>query len=382
MRNNVAFLINSLAGGGAERVVSTLMNHFVDDYDCTLIVFEEDIDYDLDPRIKVVSLNVANSSGLVNFLSLPFLAFKLSRVIKSLEITTLVSFLHRANYVNCLSRLFSKHRIVISERIASSSLYSDNSIASRVSNFLVKSLYPKADLIVSVSHAIKADLERNYQVNAKQVVIYNPYDIEAIRSKSELAVPIEMDNTIVTVGSLSPRKGHLGLIKAFSKLADKSAELVILGVGEQLESLKSLANELGVSSRVRFVGFDSNPYKYLSKAKLFVLNSESEGFPNVLAEALVCNCAVVSTDCLSGPREILAPSTDFTSHLKGSIEHAKYGILVPVGDPDSLLQAIESVYQDPHKLQSMRGLANEAIQTFTLEHISSQYLDVIFEGKN
>ncbi|MFA0441890.1 glycosyltransferase [Vibrio sp. 10N.222.51.C12] len=377
MKNNAAFLINSLAGGGAERVVSTLLNNFIDDYDCTLIVFDKTIDYDLDPRINIVSLDMQSSSGVVNFLLLPILAFKLSKVLKSLDIKVLVSFLHRANYVNCLSKLFSSHKVVISERIASSSLYADGSLLSKVSNFLVKHLYAKADLIISVSHAIKMDLQRNYNISVKQEVIYNPYDIDLIHSKSKELVEIDMKNAVVTVGSLSKRKGHAGLLKAFSLLSCQDTQLVILGVGDQLDTLTALSETYGIASRVTFLGFDSNPYKYLAKAKLFVLNSESEGFPNVLAEALVCGCAAISTDCLSGPREILAPGTDYTHQLKDGVELAKYGVLVPTHRPDMLHDAFESLIRDEDKLHSLRQSAYEAIHTFSIEQIASRYLEVI-----
>jgi glycosyltransferase involved in cell wall biosynthesis len=117
------------------------------------------------------------------------------------------------------------------------------------------------------------------------------------------------------------------LLKAYSKLPNReNYRLIIVGDGPLALPLKVVAQELGISEQVDFVGYDSNPYRYMSRADLFILSSKWEGLANVLIEAMACGCSVVSTDCPYGPREIL--------------EDGKYGVLVPVEGAQELTNAI------------------------------------------
>ncbi len=374
----IVFLINSLDGGGAERVVSTLLNNLVDDYDCYLILLEDKISYELDSRIKIIILNNSSSrNGLIKFLSLPLLGYKLSKIIKEYNFSQVISFLYRSNYINILAKYLSKQKVIISERIAPSSMYADNSPSSKISKYLIKTLYNKADLIIPVSKAIKNDLETNFNIKTKQIVIYNPYDIDNIIKLSQEKINIEIDkeNSIITVGSLGKRKNHSLLINAFSKV-EKNLKLYILGVGGEEQNLKNLTINLGIQDRVIFLGFDNNPYKYLSKCSTFVLSSNSEGFPNVLAEAMICGCSVISTDCLSGPREILAPSSDIALQLKDTIEEEEFGILTPINNENKMIEAIH-VMRSSDKYSHK---AKERVVDFKIEQIIKEYKDVICVG--
>ncbi len=130
------------------------------------------------------------------------------------------------------------------------------------------------------------------------------------------------------MGRLTRQKDFVTLIWAFARLREsRPARLVILGEGEERGALLALADALGIASDIDLPGFVNNPYAYLSRASLFVLSSRWEGLPGVLIEALACGTRVISTDCPSGPREILAEGT--------------YGELVPVADPASLAEAMQ-----------------------------------------
>lgn len=380
MNKRIVILINTLDGGGAERVVSTLLNTFVERYECYLILMENKISYDLDDRIKIIDLGEDPSqSGLSKFLRLPLIAYKLSKVIKKYKFSKVVSFLYRANYVNILAKNISNHEVIISERIAPSSMYADNSFSSKISRFLIRALYNKSDLIIPVSKAIQKDLIENFNIKKDQKVIYNPYDIENItkRSKEDIDIEIIKEKSIVTVGSLNSRKNHAMLISAFSKIDDKDFKLYILGKGEEEQRLKNLVESLGIKNRVVFLGFDNNPYKYLSRCSIFILSSNSEGFPNVVAEALICGCGLISTDCLSGPREILAPKTDIDLELKDEIEIARYGILTPVKNSDKLTESINIMIKDKELLGGYSKKAKIRGNDFNLEKIIKQYEELI-----
>ena len=381
MKNKkVTILINSLDGGGAERVVITLLNNLVEKYECHLILMENKISYEIDKRINIISLDEKiNQCGIVKLIRLPIIAYKLSKIIKKYKFSQVNSFLYRANYVNILAKYLSKHKCIISERIAPSSMYEDNSLSSKISKFLIKNLYNKANKIIPVSKAIENDLIENFGIYIKQEVIYNPYDIEKIEqlSKENVSYIIDRKKSIITVGSLGKRKNHSLLINAFSKIDDKEYKLYILGKGKEESNLKSLVSELRLNERVIFLGFDNNPYKYLSKCGIFVLASNSEGFPNVLAEAMICGCSVISTDCLSGPREILAPNSDLRFQLENNIELSEYGILTPIKNVEKIKEAMNLLIDDESLRNKYQDKAKQRANDFRIEKIIKQYEEII-----
>ena len=147
------------------------------------------------------------------------------------------------------------------------------------------------------------------------------------------------------MGRLIALKGFEDVLLALSKL-DKDIELIVLGTGNDENKLKELVKELNIVSRVHFLGQVKNPFYYISRSHLFILSSSVEGFPNVLVEAMVCRTAIISTDCISGPREILAPSTNHSFQLKKGLEMGEFGILYPVGDVEELQKSILLLLHD------------------------------------
>ena len=135
------------------------------------------------------------------------------------------------------------------------------------------------------------------------------------------------------------------------KKAGVCLELLLLGDGPERADLESTAVGLGLKDSIHFPGMVANPFTYVSKADFLISASESESFSNVIAEALACQTPVISTDCVSGPREILAPDTPTQKKLKrGEIEFAKYGILVPVNDSETMAAAIQNLLINPSML--------------------------------
>jgi glycosyltransferase involved in cell wall biosynthesis len=163
----------------------------------------------------------------------------------------------------------------------------------------------------------------------------------------------------LSVGRLSKEKDYATLLRAFADLQlHPDARLIILGEGSLRDALEELVSTLRLGSRVSMPGFVSNPYAYMARAQLFVLSSQFEGLPGVLIEALACGCQVVSTDCPSGPREI----------LRGG----ELGRLVPVGDVEALRRAIDEALRST----AMR-VDTAHLQPYTEEHSLNAYLDLI-----
>ncbi len=165
---------------------------------------------------------------------------------------------------------------------------------------------------------------------------------------------------IVSVGRLDRLKGFDNLLRAFAIVRQKQVtRLIILGEGEERSALQLLASELKVSDTVDMPGFVDHPERFMSRAAVFALSSRSEGLGVVLIEALACGIPVVSTDCPTGPREILGDSA--------------YGILVPVDDPSALAAAILAKLSDAGDRQSLRERAME----FSEEAAVQKYLALI-----
>jgi glycosyltransferase involved in cell wall biosynthesis len=199
---------------------------------------------------------------------------------------------------------------------------------------------------------------------SKTRVIYNPIISDELKTKA--AQPLDdpwftpgHPPVILAVGRLDPAKDYSGLIKAFSILRQQiDANLMILGEGPERGKLESLAQELGLSDSVRLPGLMMNPFPYMTNADVFVLSSIWEGLPGTLIQAMACGCPVVSTDCPSGPSEIL--------------DGGRYGTLVPVGAPTEMAAGIISALETspPH-------IPDEWLEQFTTQVAVQKYIEAL-----
>jgi len=378
----ILMVTNSLAQGGAERVLSKLLDHYYHDnaFEVELILLEDVIAYPLPEGLKVTILSSlhAEDSSLKKILALPFLAYKLHSYVRKYKPDLILSFIFRADYVNVLASLLHKRPIMVSQRVNASSTYDNSSLNAKINKFLLKALYPKADMVINVSEGTKADLAENFSVNEeKQIVIYNPYEIEKIResAKETTLLKLDKERTIVAVSRFRAIKNVAMIIRAFARL-NKETNLVLVGDGAQKERLKTLAKSLGIDKRVFFVGGQDNPYKFMSKVALYVSASRSEGFPNALIESMICGCAVISTDCPSGPREILAPQSNFRHLLKQGVEYTEYGTLVAVDDEEALYEALDEMLHNKDRREKQLASACKRINDFRQENIIKAYSQV------
>lgn len=263
---------------------------------------------------------------------------------------------------------------------------------------LYRCLLRHVDRIVAVSQQTRGEMIEDYGIHPDRVtVIHNPLDLPAVTAKSrEPLSPHEeklfSGRTILNLGRLTQPKGQWHLIRAFKLVKERfpDTRLVIIGDGELRDYLQGLIDSLGLSGEVILLGFRENPYKYLARATVFAFPSLWEGFPYAPLEAMACGAPVVSSDCDSGPREILAPGIDF-SHRTRSLEHVECGVLVPpcdgtyygAGDPLSgeeriLAAALMELLENETLRESYRVRGLSRAQEFTLERIAPAYADVLF----
>jgi len=332
----LTIFLPTLMGGGAEKVMVTLANEFVErgiDVDLVLAKAQGPYLSQIDQRIMIVDLK---SNKQI------FCLLGLLKYLRKERPSVMLSALSTANIIAVLARLLSRisFRLVISERAVSSVALQDNrSYQARFLPFLMRLAYPLADAVVAVARGVADDLILNFNVNPARVnVVYNPVvTTELIELSGNRCEHESFDepgmSVVLSVGRLTSQKNFNLLIRAFSELSNThNVCLVILGEGELKLELIGLAKALGIASKVYFPGFVLNPFMWMRRASVFVLSSDYEGLPGALIQAMACGTPVVSTDCQSGPSEIL--------------ENGKWGRLVAVDDSKALSKAIMETLVD------------------------------------
>ncbi|MDP9916411.1 glycosyltransferase involved in cell wall biosynthesis [Variovorax boronicumulans] len=355
---DIAIFVPSLNGGGAERVMVILANEFAArGLKVDLIVVKAEGPYlsEISPSVRVVDLKAKRA-----ITSLP--AF--IRYLRKSRPKAMLSALDYANVIATIARTCSmvSMRLIVSERSNLSSALDAKSIRMRILVPLMWWAYRKADGIVAVSIGVAEDLARVLHLPRGRVsVVYNPVVRPELifRSQEPLHHPWLESGAppvILGVGRFHPAKDFPTLIRAFAKVrAECDCRLVILGEGELRTDLERLIQELGLVESVLLPGFAANPYAWMSRAAVFVLSSAWEGLPNALIEAMACGVPVVSTNCPSGPYEIL--------------EGGKWGRLVPVGDKDACAREIKEVLRE-----DFRKNAKSRAMMFSLEESVQGYL--------
>ena len=373
----IAVFIYSLGGGGAERVVSQLIPYLENNgFDVYLVLMNNTCVYPFQTKIKPFFLenSKATENSVLKLLKIPFLAYKYHIFLKKNKINKSFSFLTRPGFISVLTKWFNKKRtIIISERSYSSNQYGSNNLKSWMNNFLIQKLYPKADLIIANSNGNAQDLITNYNVpRYKITTIYNPISLEAI-----FAIEPKKDFfdtnyfNLVSVGRLNRGKNHHLLIKSLEFFKLQKVRLYIFGDGILKDELEKTIQDLKLENYVFLMGFESNIYKYLKAADLFVFSSNHEGFPNVILEAMACELPIVSTNCPSGPNEIFKVNTDYDFSDNVVTD---YGILVPRNNIKKMVEAINHLMQNKKYYQNCKTQVVKRVADFEVNKILEKFV--------
>ncbi|MDA3054207.1 MULTISPECIES: N-acetylgalactosamine-N,N'-diacetylbacillosaminyl-diphospho-undecaprenol 4-alpha-N-acetylgalactosaminyltransferase [unclassified Campylobacter] len=359
----LSVFIYSMAGGGAERVVSNLLPELCKAYEVHLILMNDRIFYEIPNSVQVhfIEKSAPFENGLKKLIKLPFLGLKYKNLCKRLGIDIHFVWMNRPCYVAGFARIFGdKKPLIINECSTPSVLYKEPNLKSKISKFLLRWLYPKADFIYPNSLGNLADLRDNFGINpAKMGVLYNALNLDEIAQKSQESINYEKP-FFLSVGRLDAGKNHELLIRAYAKLKNCDKDLLILGDGVLRESLQNLINELGLENRVKLLGFDNNPYKYMSKCYAFVFVSLFEGFSNALIEALACGKLVISSDHQSGARELLGDD--------------EWGVLVSVNDEEGTIKAMQKAIDEPEFVKIYEKKAKIRAAFFDKKKISKDLI--------
>lgn len=392
-KKKILFLLNSLEHGGTERVVTTLADSIKNKYEVKIYTlfdiktFETNVEHHALLKVK---------NPLLFFPLWPLYSFKLKKIINEEKPDILISFLEFSNLLNITTK--KKIKTIISTRSHVSNVYRRRK-SRLVFVPLIKHFYKNADVLLVNSSSAKNDLVDNFNVDKEKInVIYNPVNIEKVEKLSKESIEREYmqifnkkSTVLVTLGRLGEEKAHRNLIKIINNInPELNIKLAIIGDGILKKELECIIKKWKLEKKVFLLGDKKNPFKYLKNSNIFVFTSFYEGMPNAMLEAMACGLPILSVDCKTGPREILAPETN-TEKLLKTEERAKYGILTPMfdqslnplkekelsGEENIFKKALENLIQKEELRKEYSKKALERIKDFQKEKIVKKFTEFV-----
>ncbi|WP_430460507.1 glycosyltransferase [Thalassolituus sp. LLYu03] len=346
----IGALLGSLNGAGAEKTILTLCTEFARlGHQVDLVTLTAHADYPLPDNLRQIVLSTSNKKK-----ARP----ELTRVTQEGNYDFFVT--SKPEFYDAIQA----KKKVCSVHITPTAWITDPKwrFLKRASKVLRLRRRFRNKQLIALSQGIKDDLVNNLGCRPANIsVIPNPYQIDEIRSQAALDGPLPEGEYIVYVASLNKRKRQQDLIRAFQMMNAQNLKLVLIGKGNDEQRLRSLCDQLGLQDRVQFWGWDANPYRLIRNAQLSMLASEAEGLPRVLVESLIIGTPVVSTDCPSGPKEVL------TGELRP--------YLIKVGDIKGMSAAMTKALTQYPDLSTFDG------NRYAVESVARQYLELAFNGK-
>ncbi|KQM69550.1 group 1 glycosyl transferase [Pedobacter sp. Leaf216] len=362
MDTKLCFVINSLEGGGAERVISNIANKFYSKgYTVTMICLNTaEVKYKMDSGVKIVNLvNRKNGQNFYNRLKYAWLTFyRLISILKREKPACTICFMTSANLWAGLCCLILRLPYLVSERITPD--YTINKY-NKLLQWISFKVYSKSKAIVLPAGEMGKGFKRNklFKTLKNFKTIHNPVN----NFKQATAAMVNQKRFILAVGRLNHQKGFDLLIDAYSRLQHTDVDLLISGVGPEEASLAQQIVALKLEDRVKLIGFKSNLQDYYTQAEVFVLSSRNEGYPNVLVEAMGMGCACVAMDCEFGPSEI--------------INNGINGLLVDKEDVAALSEAIAKILNNNLLRKNISEKAKLINETNSIERISANWEQLI-----
>jgi len=360
----ILLVISSLGPGGAERVISELANTWAAQgvhVGLLTLAMPHDDHYLLSAAVERIAINIIRESHTLrqSLTNNARRCWKIRRAVRIFAPDAVVSFIEQNNVRVLAALMGAGIPVIVSERI--DPRHYDTG---RAFNIARRWLYPFARRIVVQTNNIATDWACSVVSSEKIAVIPN-----AVREMPDTLSILARDPCLIlATGRLNRQKGFDVLLKAFalSGLARRGARLVILGEGTERASLEELARSLDMEQAVSMPGVVRDPESWMARCTFFVMTSRYEGFPNALLEAMSMRCAVISSDCDSGPREM--------------IRHEYNGLLVPVEDVDATALAMKRLFDDADMRERLGDAAMEVRERFSREKIMQQWEDVILSA--
>lgn len=413
---NILLLIPQLSFGGAERVFHDHGRELARaGHTVTECVFDSRAPVDFPTENRLVGLDVpaAGASPLSKLRALRQRVARLRQLKRELQIDVCISHLEGADYLNLLSKGPEKVLLCVHNSKRHDPGFG-GALGWARRRLLMPALYRRADRIVAVSRDLRQEVIDYLGLPARQVLTINNFvELEAVRARAAEALPpaeaalFAHGPVLVVAGRLSKEKNQTGLLPVLAALrraGPAPLRLLLLGDGPLRPLLVTQARALGLrvwdgptaagalpspaaDYDVLLLGFRANPFPYVARAALSLLPSLTEGFPMALCEALACGVAVASTDCPTGPREILAPATPAT-HYAAAPEWAEFGLLLPLLQPGlagqaavaAWVSALTELLASPARRAHYVAQGQRRAQAFGPEPVMAQWEQLLAEG--
>ncbi len=357
-KKKIAFVISSMSAGGAERVVSILCNHLVNRFDIHIIMMcQKPLFYNLHQDITLLYCSKEPSPSK-NFFEALKSNYALSKAIigfiKEHRIDLCIGFMTPNNILATIAAKRCRIPVIISER---NNPYLDTNTLNVFWKTLRRLLYPMANALVVQTEPIKM-FYINFIQSEKLVTIPNPINPDFTPSNTTVK-----ENIVLNVASLTNQKGQDTLIRAFAKTKLSGWKLHIIGEGKNREKLQQLIEKLKMEKHISLLGRYSDVATFYNKSKIFAFSSLYEGFPNALQEAMFFGLACVSTDCATGPAEM--------------IEEGKSGFLVPVGNEVAITERLNLLMENDLLRTSMGQEAQKVMKAYEIDEILGKWIRII-----
>ena len=350
----------AMDGGGVEKniiIVTNYLSKFIKNI--SLITFDRKFNHKFNKSINIINarknINTNNSKYYKYFICLKILAMEILKNKK----TSVFSF--QANiYCTILSKILNFKLIIRSN--SSPSGWTKN----KFKNYIFKKSFKLPDYVIVNSYQFAKEVHSKF--NIKPQIIYNPLNQIEILKKCKEKINFNYKDKkslkIINVSRFTNQKDHLTLLKAFKIINLKiNAELLIIGYGKNKQMIKNFIKDNGLTNKIRILGFQKNPYAFIKKADIFILTSLYEGLPNVLLEALTLKKFIISSDCPTGPKEIL--------------QSGKFGFLFQIKNVNQLASKILKYANNKKLYQKKAILGYKSLDRFNFNDCCSKYLSLI-----
>lgn len=354
MKEKLSIITLSLSSGGTERFIVNILPKLIEEFEVHLYLFFDDFHYEIPKEVKTTCFSKKkNLSRLQKQFYFFFIAMDYHEYLRKNKINLSLSFLPQPNYINTLVKHYLPDlTCVLSERNFPTNMLTLH----RSYGYLYPLFYNKADSLFSNSVYINKDLKDNFNIDIPMDVVYNPVKQTKKREHKKSDV-----FKIMNVGSFQPyRKNQKLLLKAGQLLKDKmNFHIDFFGDGDELKEIKiATEEEYKLANHVSYNGVVKNIMDKYKSSDVFVLTSNSEGFPNAILEAMSVGLPIISTNCMSGPLEMLNENVDVDIPEKEFVE-CKNGILINLDDEIALAKALEYLHNNP---EVYRHLSERAFQ--------------------
>lgn len=368
--------------GGTERFISLMLPELKNHFEVTLVIFYNYIHYEVPEGVNFLILKPdtkKSRSYLFKIRNFTSLYRKYKRFIKNEGIDISFSLLPIPNIINSFIHMgFKDVRTIISERCYPSVMYQDKRMQLRLAKLFFPIFYNRNNALFSNSVHINADLKANFGVRIPMQVIYNPIITDDAFKINQSSFKKTEHLKLINAGTMYSAKNQKLILEAMSLLNIGAFDFTILGNGELGETLRAMSKTLNLDTYFHQLGKVTNVKSYLIDYDCFILSSDTEGFPNALLEALSVGLPVISTNCLSGPLEMLNDNEPILIE-NGEFYKAKYGLLVNVNDALGMSKAIQYFLDHPRERKTYSQLAIKRAQMYSMPEIYDQLKNLLID---